>query len=136
MLTLRDRKAGLLTGKQKCHCRTWLPKPTCRAPDARRMFVGQSGGKAQGGGMPQREQKAVLAAFRKGEFNTLVATCIGEEGLDIPQARTPKGFFLWLVNLCVPDLLPHASWHATAAAWCVAKCVGWQVSRDGGVFGY
>jgi len=58
------------------------------------MFVGQSGGKAKGGGMPQREQKAVLAAFRKGEFNTLVATCIGEEGLDIPQARTSAGFDL------------------------------------------
>lgn len=27
----------------------------------------------------------VLADFRAGKFNTLVATCIGEEGLDIPQ---------------------------------------------------
>lgn len=29
----------------------------------------------------------VLADFRAGKFNTLVATCIGEEGLDIPQVR-------------------------------------------------
>lgn len=29
----------------------------------------------------------MLADFRAGTFNTLVATCIGEEGLDIPQAR-------------------------------------------------
>lgn len=29
----------------------------------------------------------VLADFRAGLFNTLVATCIGEEGLDIPQVR-------------------------------------------------
>ena len=53
--------------------------------------MGQSGGKARGAGMPQGEQKAVLAEFRAGGFNTLVATCIGEEGLDIPQARAaPK----------------------------------------------
>jgi ERCC4-related helicase len=60
-----------------------------------RKFVGQVGsrgsgvgaGAAGGGGgagMKQKEQKAVLAAFRAAEFNTLVATCIGEEGLDIP----------------------------------------------------
>lgn len=29
----------------------------------------------------------VLADFRAGKFNTLVATCIGEEGLDIPQVH-------------------------------------------------
>ena len=29
----------------------------------------------------------VLADFRAGKFNTLVATCIGEEGLDIPQVQ-------------------------------------------------
>lgn len=51
------------------------------------MFIGQSGGGRKGGGpgMAQREQKAVLAEFRAGGFNALVATCIGEEGLDIPQ---------------------------------------------------
>ena len=32
----------------------------------------------------QAEQKAVLADFRRGDFNVLVATSIGEEGLDIP----------------------------------------------------
>ena len=50
------------------------------------MFIGQGAGSRKGaGGMAQREQKAVLADFRRGAFNTLVATCIGEEGLDIPQ---------------------------------------------------
>ena len=49
--------------------------------------MGQGAGSRKGGGgMAQREQKAVLADFRRGAFNTLVATCIGEEGLDIPQA--------------------------------------------------
>jgi ERCC4-related helicase len=36
-------------------------------------------------GMTQQEQKKVLSDFRAGEFNVLVATCIAEEGLDIPQ---------------------------------------------------
>ena len=30
---------------------------------------------------------AAAQAFRAGEFNVLVATCIGEEGLDIPEVR-------------------------------------------------
>ena len=35
-------------------------------------------------GQSQKEQKAVLDAFRHGSLNTIVATSIGEEGLDIP----------------------------------------------------
>jgi ERCC4-related helicase len=35
--------------------------------------------------MSQKEQKATLQDFRVYKFNTLVATCIGEEGLDIPD---------------------------------------------------
>ena len=34
-------------------------------------------------GQTQKEQKAVIAAFRRGDYNTLVATSIAEEGLDI-----------------------------------------------------
>ena len=59
-------------------------------------FIGQgsgsTGGKGGGnaankesGGMKQHEQKAVLKDFHAYKFNTLVATCIGEEGLDIPS---------------------------------------------------
>ena len=36
-------------------------------------------------GVSQREQKETIARFRAGEFNVLVATQIGEEGLDIPS---------------------------------------------------
>lgn len=70
----------------------------------RRMFIGQGGGarKGGGGGMAQREQKAVLADFRKGAFNTLVATCIGEEGLDIPQVSFPTAEVpLWWTWTCL-----------------------------------
>lgn len=51
------------------------------------MFIGQGPGSKEGGGagMRQAEQKRVLADFREGKFNVLVATCIAEEGLDIPQ---------------------------------------------------
>ena len=51
---------------------------------------GSSGSAAGGGGpgMTQKEQKEVLAGFRAGAFNVLVATSIGEEGLDIPQVSS------------------------------------------------
>lgn len=48
-----------------------------------KMFVGQA--KKNGTGLTQKEQKEILDKFREGEFNVLVATSIGEEGLDIPK---------------------------------------------------
>ncbi|VVC04043.1 putative ATP-dependent RNA helicase [Candidatus Burarchaeum australiense] len=36
-------------------------------------------------GITQKEQQQTIEAFRKGEFNVLVASSIGEEGLDIPS---------------------------------------------------
>jgi len=47
------------------------------------MFVGQA--KKKGKGMSQKEQIKILDAFRQGEYNVLVSTSVGEEGLDIPQ---------------------------------------------------
>ncbi|MEM4283857.1 MAG: helicase-related protein [Candidatus Caldarchaeum sp.] len=49
-----------------------------------KMFVGKGEGK-EGPKMSQEEQMRVLKGFREGEFNILVATSIGEEGLDIPE---------------------------------------------------
>ncbi len=48
---------------------------------ASEIFVGQA--KKEETGLSQKEQKAMLDRFRNGEFNVLVATSIGEEGLDI-----------------------------------------------------
>ena len=54
-------------------------------------FVGQSAGKAdaktgaKSKGQTQKEQSAVLQSFRSGIVNTLVCTCIGEEGLDVGE---------------------------------------------------
>lgn len=39
---------------------------------------------------------ALLSLRRNGAFNVLVATCIGEEGLDIPQARLLCSHCTWL----------------------------------------
>lgn len=50
------------------------------------LFVGQATAtNSEVKGMSQKEQRAVLEKFKAGEFNVLVATSIGEEGLDIGQ---------------------------------------------------
>ncbi|MCH8519725.1 MAG: DEAD/DEAH box helicase family protein [Nanoarchaeota archaeon] len=50
------------------------------------IFVGQA--KKGEMKMSQKEQKQVLQQFRDGEFNILVSTSVGEEGLDIPKVDT------------------------------------------------
>jgi len=47
-------------------------------------FVGQST-RGEDVGLTQKEQVDILQRFRNGEVNVIVATSIGEEGLDIPQ---------------------------------------------------
>ncbi|XP_061468630.1 Fanconi anemia group M protein isoform X2 [Rhineura floridana] len=47
-------------------------------------FVGHSTGKSTKG-FTQKEQLEVVKRFRDGGYNTLVSTCVGEEGLDIGE---------------------------------------------------
>ena len=49
-------------------------------------FVGQAT-KGEDAGLTQKEQAAFIEKFKQGEFNTLVATSVGEEGLDIPSTE-------------------------------------------------
>lgn len=48
------------------------------------VFVGQADSK-RSGGMKQKQQIETIEKFKTGSFNVLVATSIGEEGLDIGQ---------------------------------------------------
>nr|XP_054491764.1 Fanconi anemia group M protein [Agelaius phoeniceus] len=55
------------------------------SPAVRAMtFVGHSSGKSTKG-FTQKEQLEVVRRFREGGYNTLVSTCVGEEGLDIGE---------------------------------------------------
>ncbi|XP_015346636.1 Fanconi anemia group M protein isoform X1 [Marmota marmota marmota] len=47
-------------------------------------FVGHASGKSMKG-FTQKEQLEVVKRFRDGGYNTLVSTCVGEEGLDIGE---------------------------------------------------
>ncbi len=47
------------------------------------IFIGQA--KKRGVGLTQKKQLEILEKFRDGEINILVATSVGEEGLDIPE---------------------------------------------------
>ncbi|KAL0076648.1 hypothetical protein F4703DRAFT_1884568 [Phycomyces blakesleeanus] len=48
-------------------------------------FIGQASGKNGTKGLNQKEQQEVVSKFKQGEINVIVATSIGEEGLDIGE---------------------------------------------------
>ncbi len=48
-----------------------------------KIFVGQQ--KKRETGLSQKEQSLMLSQFRNSEFNVIIMTSVGEEGLDIPQ---------------------------------------------------
>lgn len=54
-----------------------------RGIDARR-FVGQASRDSEKG-LSQKKQIETLSRFREGEFRVLIATSVGEEGLDVPS---------------------------------------------------
>ena len=50
-----------------------------------KIFVGQANKETTG--MTQKEQKKIINEFSNGDIDVLCATCIGEEGLDIPEVN-------------------------------------------------
>jgi Fanconi anemia group M protein len=51
-----------------------------------KVFIGQA--KKDGGeGLNQKQQKKIIQEFSEGKINVLCATCIAEEGLDIPEVN-------------------------------------------------
>ncbi|MHA1771339.1 MAG: DEAD/DEAH box helicase [Candidatus Thorarchaeota archaeon] len=63
-------------------------------------FVGQSS-RSLDKGFSQKQQVQVLEGFRNNEYNVLVATQVGEEGLDIPECN------LVVFYDCVPSIVPY-----------------------------
>ena len=63
-------------------------------------FVGQSS-RGSDKGFSQKKQVEILDGFRNNEFNVLVATQVGEEGLDIPECN------LVVFYDCVPSVVPY-----------------------------
>jgi ERCC4-related helicase len=62
---------------------TTIVEELARRGIAARKFIGQADRQKERG-MSQDEQRAALAAFGKGKFPVLVASSVGEEGIDIP----------------------------------------------------
>ena len=50
-----------------------------------KIFVGQL--KKENTGLSQKEQREIINEFSSGKINVLCATCIAEEGLDIPEVN-------------------------------------------------
>ncbi|MCK4669871.1 MAG: DEAD/DEAH box helicase family protein [Nanoarchaeota archaeon] len=62
-----------------------IEEQICKLPNVRTtVFVGQAS-KSGYSGMTQKNQIETLDRFGKGEYNILIMTSVGEEGLDIPQ---------------------------------------------------
>lgn len=51
-----------------------------------KVFIGQT--KKEGIGLSQKDQKKIIDEFKENKINVLVATCIAEEGLDIPEVNS------------------------------------------------
>ena len=66
-----------------CHRLSQLP--ACKPS----IFVGQAKKETRYGstGLSQKEQKQIIDKFKNNEINCLIATSIGEEGLDIPEVN-------------------------------------------------
>ncbi|MDD5193937.1 MAG: DEAD/DEAH box helicase family protein [Candidatus Nanoarchaeia archaeon] len=53
-----------------------------------KVFIGQAKKGKEQSGLSQKEQQKIMNEFREGTINVIIATSIGEEGLDIPEVNS------------------------------------------------
>ncbi len=83
-----NKKAKIIVFTQYRETATIIQKILSNLPDINpSVFLGQAKKISKSGtsGLSQKEQKEIIQKFREGEINILIATSIGEEGLDIPE---------------------------------------------------
>lgn len=49
------------------------------------IFISIGQGSKHSRTITQKEQMAIMASFRTGKINTLIATCVAEEGIDVGE---------------------------------------------------
>ncbi|KAF8562000.1 hypothetical protein P879_09468 [Paragonimus westermani] len=73
------------TGQGSGSHRSPIITATSKSEDQSPTTSGLPTGPSPSAGISQRDQIRVMNAFRSGVYNTLVSTCVGEEGLDVGQ---------------------------------------------------
>tara|TARA_Y100000310_G_scaffold345234_1_gene462979 strand:+ start:1777 stop:3336 length:1560 start_codon:yes stop_codon:yes gene_type:complete len=84
---LKNDKSKIIIFTQFRETATTLSKELNKIKDLKAsIFIGQA--KKKDVGMNQKEQRERINEFSLGKIDVLCATCIGEEGLDIPEVNT------------------------------------------------
>jgi len=83
---IKNEKTKIIVFTQYRDTATTISKQLNEIPDIRaKVFVGQA--KKENTGLSQKEQKQRIKQFALGNIDVLCATCIAEEGLDIPEVN-------------------------------------------------
>jgi Fanconi anemia group M protein len=83
---LKNKKIKILIFTQFRETAQTISKKLNQEKIKSKIFVGQA--KKESGGLSQKEQKEIIEEFSRGDIEILCATCIGEEGLDIPEVNS------------------------------------------------
>ncbi|MBU3940349.1 MAG: DEAD/DEAH box helicase [Nanoarchaeota archaeon] len=83
---LKDPKVKIIIFNQYRDSAAHLEKELKKIKGVKpKLFIGQT--KKNGIGLSQKEQIAILEDFKEYKYNCIIATSIGEEGLDIPKVE-------------------------------------------------
>jgi Fanconi anemia group M protein len=82
----KNKKARIIVFSQYRNTISMICKELNKIKDVNaRVFIGQANRKEKG--LTQKEQQEIIEEFRQGRINILVASSIGEEGLDLPEVN-------------------------------------------------